>query len=297
MGLSSSKSTTTSGPSAQALPYLQSASSTLQNTYNANAANSSQIGQSLYDAYNSYANGLNNNSTTSAAKDYVSSVLNGDYLNGNPYLQDVIDNTNSSVTDQVNALFAKAGQGGASSRLTGELANQLASNESNLRYQNYSDEQDRISNAITQALNLQNGDNSNMSTLLSLATGATTLPLVNASTLASGLGSLWGNSTTTTQSNSNSLLGSLLNAAASAGSAALLSSDRRLKTDIRKVRTETDGLGVYEYSYIAPPTEALADFMPEGRFIGVMADEVAAIRPWALGPEVDGYLTVDYGKL
>lgn len=297
MGLSGSKQTTTSGPSAQAMPYLTSASSALQGAYNANSGNSAKIGQSLYDAFTSYSNGLNSNSTTNAAKDYVSSVLNGDYLSGNPELQNVIDSTNSSVTDQVNAIFARAGQNG-SSRQYGELAKQLATNESNLRYQNYSDEMSRMSDAVAQALNLQSGDNSNISTLLNLATGATTLPMANASTLASGLGSLWGNSQTTTQSSSGSLLGSLLNAAASAGSAALMASDPRLKTDIRKVGSEPDGLGVYEYRYLPAPTAAIAAFMAAGRkFIGVMADEVAAIRPWALGPEIDGFMTVDYGKL
>jgi hypothetical protein len=28
-----------------------------------------------------------------------------------------------------------------------------------------------------------------------------------------------------------------------------------------------------------------------------MADEVAQLRPWALGPTVAGFATVDYGKL
>lgn len=65
-------------------------------------------------------------------------------------------------------------------------------------------------------------------------------------------------------------------------------SDRRLKTDIEKIRDEPDGLGVYSFRYISDQTK---------KFVGVMADEVARLRPWALGPVVDGYATVNYGAL
>jgi hypothetical protein len=62
-------------------------------------------------------------------------------------------------------------------------------------------------------------------------------------------------------------------------------SDRRLKSNIAKVGELEDGLGVYDYD-IAGKRER-----------GVMADEVAQLRPWALGPTVAGFATVDYGKL
>mgnify|MGYP000222701463 CR=1 FL=1 len=64
-------------------------------------------------------------------------------------------------------------------------------------------------------------------------------------------------------------------------------SDRRLKHAIRKVGEFADGLGIYWFSYLGS----------KQRFKGVMADEVAALRPWALGPKVAGYATVDYGAL
>lgn len=62
-------------------------------------------------------------------------------------------------------------------------------------------------------------------------------------------------------------------------------SDRRLKSNIVKVGEFQDGLGEYEYDIFGQ------------RQRGVMADEVAELRPWALGPVVSGYATVDYGKL
>lgn len=66
-----------------------------------------------------------------------------------------------------------------------------------------------------------------------------------------------------------------------------LFSDRRLKENIVKIDEMPDGLGVYEFNYI----------WSDERTIGVMADEVEKLRPWALGPVVDGYATVNYGAL
>lgn len=73
-------------------------------------------------------------------------------------------------------------------------------------------------------------------------------------------------------------------------------SDRRLKTNIEKVGELPDGLGVYDYDYI-PAKGPIAAFMPPGRQRGVMAGEVAQLRPWALGPEIDGFQTVRYDLL
>lgn len=78
----------------------------------------------------------------------------------------------------------------------------------------------------------------------------------------------------------------LMQGIAGIGSAAIMASDRRLKKNIRKLFTRLDGLGVYLYQYIW------------GKWhIGVMADEVAVLRPDALGPSMGGFMTVNYGVL
>lgn len=64
-------------------------------------------------------------------------------------------------------------------------------------------------------------------------------------------------------------------------------SDRRLKRDIVLEGREPDGLGIYSFRYVGD----------DKRRRGVMADEVARIRPHALGPEKAGYATVDYARL
>lgn len=71
-----------------------------------------------------------------------------------------------------------------------------------------------------------------------------------------------------------------------------LFSDIRLKTDIKKVgrmNKSKGGLPVYTYRYVDDP--------PNVRRMGVMAQEVAEKRPEALGPTVDNFMTVDYGRL
>ena len=73
----------------------------------------------------------------------------------------------------------------------------------------------------------------------------------------------------------------------SIGQVASVFSDIRLKENIVKIGEEPDGLGVYEFSYIGQPE----------RNVGVMAQEVAELRPHALGPVVDGFMAVYYGKL
>lgn len=80
--------------------------------------------------------------------------------------------------------------------------------------------------------------------------------------------------------------GGFLSGLASLGSAAILASDRRLKTNISLIGQRPDGLNLYSYDYIwGQPA------------VGVMADEVAVLRPEALGPVVGGYATVNYGAL
>lgn len=90
-----------------------------------------------------------------------------------------------------------------------------------------------------------------------------------------------------TQKTSGGLGGALMGGLFSLGSAAIGKySDRRLKTNIVKLGELEDGLGVYEFDYIWGEPD-----------VGVMADEVAQLRPWALGAAVGGFATVHYEAL
>jgi hypothetical protein len=62
-------------------------------------------------------------------------------------------------------------------------------------------------------------------------------------------------------------------------------SDRRLKSNIKRIGTHKLGIGIYEY-----------DIM--GRHeIGVMAQEVEKVMPEAIGRHQTGYMMVDYGRI
>jgi hypothetical protein len=210
MGLSSSK--TTSGPSKQAMPYLQSGSTALQGAYDANKGNTAAIGNTLTGAFNDYSSTMGD--SLDPAKAYNADVLGGKYLDaGNPYLEGVISSTNNDVQDRVNALFSSAGQTG-SSRQIGELGKQLSTSENNLRYTDYNDRLGQMDSAVTAATGLSGADNSNISTLANLGTTAANVPWIDANNLAAGLGGLWGNSTTTKSSQG---LGSTLLGVAGAG--------------------------------------------------------------------------------
>lgn len=92
----------------------------------------------------------------------------------------------------------------------------------------------------------------------------------------------WGGTTTGKTSSSGSIFGNLLGAASVAASF----SDPRLKENVEKLGELEDGLGVYAYDYL---------WGEPG--VGVMADEVEKIRPWAMGPTRGGFKTVNYAAL
>jgi hypothetical protein len=100
----------------------------------------------------------------------------------------------------------------------------------------------------------------------------------NAGNLVSGAGSV---STSKGSSSTKPGIGGFLGKLASGAAA----SDIRLKKNIFKVGELDNGLNVYQYRYLGED---------DGTHIGVMAQEVKEIMPEALGPEISGYMTVNY---
>ncbi len=134
---------------------------------------------------------------------------------------------------------------------------------------------------------LRNAEYAGISPALSLLNTAADIPYV-------GVGALNGNIRQASNGYGSSTTRetpSLMQAAGQTMQMAAMASDRRLKKDIEKVGELEDGLGVYRFNYIDPKHG-------EGRYQGVMADEVADKRPWALGPKIDGQFgSVIYGAL
>jgi len=269
MGLSSktqkTKSTESLAPSAYSQPYIDQAVTTVN-----------QGAQQSQDLLNRYL------PQGEKSLSYFGDVMGGKYLDqSNPYLQGMIDQTNESVGNQVDSRFSSAGRYGSDYNV-GELARQLSNSENNLRYGNYATERGYQNSAAL----------GNLAGIESLAG----MPSQFANNQANAINSLVGKYVTSTGNSTTKSKGSLLDTLAQAAQVAAMASDIRLKTNIERVGEFPDGLGVYDFDYL-PIEGQIAAFMPQGRQRGVMAHEVAELRPHALGPIVDGYLTVNMEAL
>lgn len=282
MGKKSSKSTT--GPSKFSKPYITQAANVLQNAYNQNAGAVQGIASTIQAGIPGIAQkAFGTDPVLAAAKGYNGDVLAGKYLDGNPQLDAMVARARDDATDAVGARFgALGGYGG--SKYAEALGKGLADSELGLRYQNYKDERDAMASAAGLSPQLVGAEYAGIMPLLALAGAGADLPFAAGNNYAGQIGGLLGNYTTTKAQKSWI---DQATAAASAAASAAAASDRRLKTAIRKVGAFADGLGLYVWRYIWGGPD----------HIGVMADEVARLRPQALGPEIAGFQTVDYGRL
>lgn len=136
MGKSSKQET---GPSKFAQPYITAGANAVQGAYNANQPNIANISSFLSNNMGRVAASTLDNPGLAAAGAYNQDVLGGKYLNSNPNLQGIIDNTNSDVANKVNGAIGMRGGAGGSAQAQ-ILARELAKNEMGLRYQDYSTE-------------------------------------------------------------------------------------------------------------------------------------------------------------
>lgn len=221
-------------------------------------------------------------SSTSSSSNVNNSLISGDYAgqiangtNANSVESSLLTgsgNTAAANADYQNYL-SQAGYGSAMTQLSKNITGQGAA----AGLLNSGSSTEALANYGTQ-LNNQYYQNY-LSDLSNQSSQGTT-----AGSLVAGTGQVSSGSST------GSSPGILATAASAAGGIANVFSDRRLKKEIVKIGEEADGLGIYSYRYKLPE-------LGLSRMIGVMADEVAKLRPWALGPVVSGFATVNYGKL
>lgn len=281
------KQSSTSKPWKEVRPQILGAANSLTDAYNTNAGNIQKLTDSTLGQVTPWLSQRLEQGDTgvNAARDYGTDVLSGKYLDeGNPYLQQIIDDTNNDVLNQTQAALGVRGLTGGSN-YADIISRNIGRNTSNLRYNDYARERGAMDSAAGRAGGIASADYLPIQGLFG-ALQASQTPIDAASRYAGGLGGLLGGY----QSQSQGGLGSLLGPAAQLGSAAFFASERRVKRDIEQIGEMPDGLGVYNYRY-------LWDADDEPLRTGVMVDEVAALRPWALGPVVDGIQTVDYRAL
>lgn len=181
---------------------IEGAANTVTNAYNQAApglqAGAEKFGGIMDGAINRYNQG---DPTIDAAKGYNTDILSGKYLDaGNPYLQDMIDRTNNSVRNQTQASYGSRGLTNGSDYALG-IADRLAANETNLRYQDYGQERDRMGQATSQVPGLIAAENGLLDPAFQ-AYDAMQAPVRAAAGYGSTIGGLLGNYTKTTQKGS-----------------------------------------------------------------------------------------------
>lgn len=86
----------------------------------------------------------------------------------------------------------------------------------------------------------------------------------------------------------NSFLSGLMGLGGSLGSAAILASDARVKSNVRRIGLLPRGVGVYEYEYSGDPKRE--------KQVGLMAQEVEQVDPGAVLTGGDGVKRVNYTR-
>lgn len=168
------------------------------------------IVSSVLDRYNA------GDPNITAARGYNADVLGGKYLDaGNPYLQDMIDQTGNDVRNGIAASLGTRGLTGGSD-YAGIISRELAKNSAGLRYNDYGAERDRMGQAVSQVPGLIAAENGILDPAFQ-AYDAQQAPLRAAIGAGSGVGGLLGQYTKTKQK--GSLGAALLQAAGNAAAA------------------------------------------------------------------------------
>lgn len=205
MGLSKSKTKTTNDPSQFAKPYVTSGADALQGAYGQTSGLASSISQNL----GSHLGQLSDDAFTpsagvTAATDYNTGVLNGDYLSGNQYLDGMVKTAGNDITDRISATFGAAGRTGSGANQYA-LTKGLGESENALRYGAYNDERTRMGQAASLAPSLDSARYNGLGAYLTAAQTAVGMPMDAASQYSNGLAGLLGKYQTGTQTSSPSL--------------------------------------------------------------------------------------------
>jgi hypothetical protein len=281
----SKKSKSTTGPSRFAQPYIQGGANALTSEFNNTIGGLRETSGEFSNLIGDFARDRlqNGDAGVNAARGYNTDVLGGRYLNSNPYLDDMVNDTNEDIVNQSQAALGLRGLTGGSS-YADIISRNVARNTTQIRGQEYGRERAAMDNAAGRAGSLAAAEYLPIQGLLS-SLQAQQAPLNAASQYAGGIGGLLGGYQTQTQP--TGILNNLLGAGAQLGGAAILACDERLKENIEWIGKTEGGVPLYRFDYIGGARGV----------VGPMAQEVAILQPDALGPEIDGYMTVNMGAL
>ena len=132
------------------------------------------------EALNRYeTRAMNGSPLTAAGQDQIQATLNGDFMEGNPYLsqmidtasQPVIDNYQKAVSPGIDAAFSSSGRYGSGMHASAhdtaqqDLGRSLSDMAGSIGYQNYGDERNRMLQSAGIAPQMAAADYSDMSQL------------------------------------------------------------------------------------------------------------------------------------
>jgi hypothetical protein len=235
------------------------------------------------EAYRQLAPGaFGPNQLVSDGQGFLSRTLAGDYLDSNPYLDQYVGDVLGDVGDQVRSEFSQAGRYGSGYNQS-ILARELGRASTAIRGQEFGNERNRQMQAAGMVPSLRQAEYLGVQPALSLLSESSTIPWTGVAALNGGIRQASQGYGVQTQTRMPGLGEFMSMGAQAAGAAAM--SDIRLKSNIERLGTLPNGLGWYEYDILGR------------RERGVMAQEVAEARPDAMGPQVLGFLTVNYGAL
>lgn len=143
-----------------------------------------EVSNGLFDQYEQ------GGGATGAAQDYITSTLGGD-IQQNPYLDDMVSQTNSNLLDQYQTQLGTRGALGGSSAL-GILGDALSKNELNMRYQDYDNQMGYRQNAASLAPSVEAASYLPLDMAQQLGQNSAMLPLQAAALNSGSVGGLLG---------------------------------------------------------------------------------------------------------
>lgn len=274
MSKKSSKTTSTSTPWTPAQPLLLGAGQGITDTVNNNQGNLNNvergitgstipgIQQQIGDQRQQLQPGYN----------YLNSTLGSNYLQtGQAQAQALGDYAGQQAGNSINSAFSQAGRTGSGNHAT-DLARGVTQAELAPMLQNLQFNQGVQGQAAGMLPGYGTSQFAGYTPLLGAQQLAGQLPYYGANALGN-IGGLYSGYGTQTGTQPGGWMNGLLSAGASLGSAAIMASDRRLKTNIKLEFRAPDGLGWYSWNWKSNPNGQREE--------GVIADEVEKLRPAA----------------
>lgn len=202
MGLSKTK--TKNEPWSKAQPYILKGMENSNRVFDAQQPNLDKFSAMQMETYGKLAPGAEQG--IMGSQSLINDTIAGKYLNGNPYMQGMLDRANEDTVSSLASMYSRAGRYG-SDYMNDATVRALANNENQYRFNNYAQERQNQLNAVGQAQNLMGG-------ATSLLNNAAALPWTGVGALNGNIRQASSGYGTTTQSGGlgNALVGGAFSA-------------------------------------------------------------------------------------